>query len=149
MTKIRITKRFTFEMAHALLAYDGLCKNIHGHSYVLWVTISGSPLNAEKNPKNGMLLDFTVLKTLINKHIIDVFDHALLLNNKLPENLIQILSENFEKVIPVNFQPTSENILVEFADIINEILPDNVKLFSLKLQETENSFTEWFAGDNN
>jgi len=63
---IRITKEFKFEMAHALHGYDGLCKNIHGHSYKLWVTIRGKTLHEAKHKKDGMLLDFDVLKSIVN-----------------------------------------------------------------------------------
>ena len=53
---IRITKEFKFEMAHALHGYDGLCKNIHGHSYRLWVTVEGAVKNSPGNKKDGMLI---------------------------------------------------------------------------------------------
>ncbi|HQH18564.1 MAG TPA: 6-carboxytetrahydropterin synthase, partial [Bacteroidales bacterium] len=60
MAVIRITKEFKFEMAHALWGYDGPCKNIHGHSYYLYVTIIGSPINNPQSPKNGMVIDYSV-----------------------------------------------------------------------------------------
>ena len=50
---VRITKAFKFEMAHALHGYDGLCKNIHGHSYRLWVTIRGEIKNEKGHRKDG------------------------------------------------------------------------------------------------
>jgi len=148
MSKIRITKRFTFEMAHALLGYDGLCKNIHGHSYVLWVTIIGTPLDELKNPKNGMLMDFSLLSKMIKSHIIEVFDHALLLNDKNTDEVKNVFKHHFEKVVWVSYQPTCENLLNDFSQKIMNQLPSDVSLFSLKLQETETSYAEWFAEDN-
>jgi len=62
MSKIRITKEFRFEMAHALLGYDGMCSNIHGHSYQLSVTLIGETLNNTSDPKNGMVMDFGDMK---------------------------------------------------------------------------------------
>ena len=62
MSIVRISKEFNFDMAHALLGYDGLCKNIHGHSYTLVVTVTGAPVNDVNSPKNGMLIDFKDLK---------------------------------------------------------------------------------------
>ncbi len=62
MTKIRLTKQFAFEMAHSLWNYDGLCKNIHGHSYKLDVTVIGKPIDDESNNKQGMVMDFIDLK---------------------------------------------------------------------------------------
>ena len=60
--KIRITKEFHFETGHALYGYDGLCKNVHGHSYKLAVTVVGSPIVDPSQTKNGMVLDFSDLK---------------------------------------------------------------------------------------
>ena len=64
---MRITKEFKFEMAHALHGYDGLCKNIHGHSYKLFVTVKGEIKNDKGNAKDGMVLDFDVLNVLLNE----------------------------------------------------------------------------------
>ena len=82
MTKIRLTKIFNFEAAHALMNYDGPCKNIHGHSYKLEVTIIGRPVKDESSPKDGMVMDFGDLKEIIKKSIIEQFDHSLILNKK-------------------------------------------------------------------
>jgi 6-pyruvoyltetrahydropterin/6-carboxytetrahydropterin synthase len=51
-------------------------------------------------------------------------------------------------VILVDYQPTSENMVIDFAQRINNRLPEGITLFSLKLQETDSSFAEWFASDN-
>ena len=99
---IRITKEFKFEMAHALKGYDGLCRNIHGHSYELLVTISGYPISDSNSPKLGMVMDFGDLKQIVRSTIVDVYDHALVLNNTYPKELIDNLGKNFEKVILVD-----------------------------------------------
>ncbi|HJN06268.1 MAG TPA: 6-carboxytetrahydropterin synthase [Bacteroidales bacterium] len=145
---IRITKEFKFEMAHALKGYDGPCRNIHGHSYELLVTISGKPIIDTKNPKLGMVMDFGDLKKIVRTTIIDVYDHALVLNSCMPEDLNEKLSENFEKVILLNYQPTSEMMVVDFANTLMKKLPPDVKLKYLQLRETVTSFAEWYAEDN-
>lgn len=150
MSKIRITKQFSFETAHALYGYDGKCKNIHGHGYQLYVTVIGTPISDTSNPKYGMVLDFGDLKKIINAQIVDVFDHSLILNKNTPhDGIAQDLIKNGHKVILVDYQPSSENMIVDFANKIIPELPIEVKLFSLKLKETETSFAEWFASDNN
>jgi 6-pyruvoyltetrahydropterin/6-carboxytetrahydropterin synthase len=148
MAKIRITKQFTFEMAHALQNYDGPCKNIHGHSYELFVTVLGTPINDPQNSKNGMLIDFGDLKKIVRTHIVDLLDHALVLNQNMDKSLISVLREQFANVKLVDYQPTSENMLIEFAQILKKKLPTNVILHSLKLRETCTSFAEWYATDN-
>jgi 6-pyruvoyltetrahydropterin/6-carboxytetrahydropterin synthase len=148
MTKIRITKEFSFEAAHALLGYDGPCRSIHGHSYKLSVTVSGVPVEAGGSPKKGMVMDFGDLKKIIKKNIIDSMDHALILSKDYPVENVQKLNEVFENIVWVDYQPTSENLLVDFSQKIMSFLPEGITLFSLKLRETANSYAEWFATDN-
>jgi 6-pyruvoyltetrahydropterin/6-carboxytetrahydropterin synthase len=143
MNQIRLTKIFNFEMAHALYGYDGPCKNIHGHSYQLEVTVSGEPRNDPSHPKHGMVMDFSDLKKIVNETIVGPLDHALLLNGNSPHKNIPQLDQNFEKVLFVEYQPTCENMLLDFKDRIINRLPSSVKLVNLKLKETPNSFAEW------
>lgn len=146
--KIRITKHFDFESAHALYGYDGKCKNIHGHSYHLYVTVIGTPINDAKNPKNGMVMDFGDLKRIVKKEIIDVFDHAVVLNKNSPHlELAKTIEKHSHNIVLVSYQPTSENMLFDFSEKIKALLPQNVFLHSLKLNETANSYAEWFASD--
>ena len=149
MSKIRITKQFTFETGHALYGYDGKCKNVHGHSYKLSVTVIGSPISEVNNVKYGMVIDFTDLKKIVKEEVVDQFDHATVFNQNTPHiELAKELQSRDHHVILVDYQPTSENMVVDFAIRISKRLPSNIALFSLKLQETESSFAEWFASDN-
>jgi 6-pyruvoyltetrahydropterin/6-carboxytetrahydropterin synthase len=142
---LRITKEFKFEMAHALLDYDGPCKNIHGHSYRLLVTLRGRIIS-ENNAKKGMVFDFSDLKTIVQKQIIEKFDHALVLNKKSSETLLDILKH--QQLITVDFQPTCENLCAFFALQLQIHLPDSVELHHVKLYETASSSAEWFKEDN-
>ena len=149
MSKIRITKQFSFETGHALYGYDGKCKNVHGHSYKLSVTVIGTPILDNNNVKFGMVIDFTDLKKIVKEEIVDNFDHATVFNKNTPHvDLANELSSRGHHVILVDYQPTSENMVIDFADKIKKRLPNPVQLHSLKLQETESSFAEWFAADN-
>lgn len=149
MSKIRITKQFTFETGHALYGYDGKCKNVHGHSYKLSVTVIGEPISDASNVKYGMVIDFSDLKKIVKEEIVDHFDHATVFNKNTPHiELANELKERGHHVILVDYQPTSENMVVDFSNKIKARLPETINLFSLKLQETESSFAEWFASDN-
>ncbi|HQH15456.1 MAG TPA: 6-carboxytetrahydropterin synthase [Bacteroidales bacterium] len=148
MAKIRITKAYKFDMAHTLPGHDGLCKNIHGHSYELLVTLIGEPINDQNSPKNGMVIDFKDLKKIIKDLIVDQFDHSLVLRDDTPEALLTQMQIAYSRIILVNYQPTSENMIIDFANRIKNRLPDNVKLHHLKLWETVTSYTEWYAEDN-
>ena len=148
MSTLRITREFRFEMAHALLGYDGLCSNIHGHSYQLTVTIIGTPVNDSLSPKNGMVIDFGELKDIITKEIISKFDHAMVLNDAAPDKKQLMSMSLFSKVVFLPYQPTCENMLADFAARISKQLPAQVKLHNLRLRETHNAYAEWFAEDN-
>lgn len=149
MNKIRITKEFGFETAHALYGYDGKCKNIHGHSYSLAVTLIGTPINDSSNPKFGMVLDFGDLKKIVKSEIVDVFDHATIFNINSPHAEIgEYLQKKGHHIIMVDYQPSTENMILDFVEKIKRLLPNHLELHSLKLRETDSSFAEWYAADN-
>ena len=147
-TKIRVTKVFTFDMAHALFGYDGPCKNIHGHTYRLSVTLIGEQVQEENNPKQGMVIDFTDFKKIVKENVIDVFDHTLVLKADTPHAKIQGLTDNFERVIYSEYQPSCENLLLDMVDRINTNLPSSISIHNVKLEETPTSYAEWFREDN-
>ncbi|PSG90478.1 6-pyruvoyl trahydropterin synthase family protein [Aurantibacter aestuarii] len=149
MSQIRITKKFSFETGHALYGYDGKCKNVHGHSYKLNVTVIGTPISDQNHVKFGMVIDFTDLKKIVKEEIVDVFDHATVFNKNTPHvDLAKELKDRGHTVLLVDYQPTSEMMVIDFAEKIKQRLPENISLHSLKLQETESSFAQWFASDN-
>jgi 6-pyruvoyltetrahydropterin/6-carboxytetrahydropterin synthase len=145
---IRITKEFKFEMAHALPGYDGLCKNIHGHSYELLVTVAGRPITDITNPKYGMVMDFGDLKKIVRSEIVEKYDHSLVLRNDYSSDLIDKLKENYDRIILLDYQPTSELMIADFAEKINEKLPQGIDLKYLMLRETVTSYAEWYADEN-
>ncbi len=146
---IRLTRQFTFEAAHALEGYDGACREVHGHSYKLLVTVKGQPISDECSPKFGMVMDFGELKRIVNEQVVQPFDHAFVLRRSEANNrLYGMMHERFERIVLVEFQPTCENMLVEFARRIQRQLPEGIRLHALRLHETENSYAEWYADEN-
>ena len=145
---IRVTTEFTLEMAHVLKDYDGPCRNVHGHSYKLLVTVSGVPVNVMGNPKNGMVIDFSDMKGIVMRKIINQFDHSVVISNDFDSEKIKMLTRIFGNTVIVDFQPTCENLVADFAWRLKDELPDNVHLHSLRLYETAKSYAEWFASDN-
>ncbi|WP_242094219.1 6-pyruvoyl trahydropterin synthase family protein [Aestuariivivens sediminicola] len=149
MSAIRITKQFSFETGHALYGYDGKCKNVHGHSYKLSVTVIGKPITDTSHVKHGMVIDFGDLKKIVKEEVVNVFDHATVFNKNTPHvELAKELEDRGHNVLLVDYQPTSEMMILDFAKKIKKRLPNFVKLHSLKLQETESSYAEWFHYDN-
>jgi 6-pyruvoyltetrahydropterin/6-carboxytetrahydropterin synthase len=149
MATIRLTKEFSFEAAHSLEGYDGACREIHGHSYRLFVTIKGEPSADPYDPKQGMVMDFGSLKRIVNEQIVSRLDHAFVVRrSEQGVQLRDMLADRYSNIVLVDYQPTCENMLADFAERLLESLPDEVELYSLRLHETASSFAEWFAEDN-
>ena len=144
--KIRVTKIFEFEAAHALDCHDGKCSNIHGHSYKLHVTVLGEPNHIKGNPKDGMVIDFSDIKDIVKTMVVGPFDHALVLEKDSP-----YLSEDLkkrQKLILYDIQPTAENMIIDMVNRIQSKMPQSIHLLSVKLYETASSFAEWNSYDN-
>jgi 6-pyruvoyltetrahydropterin/6-carboxytetrahydropterin synthase len=132
-----------------LEGYDGLCREIHGHSYRLFVTIKGEPISNTDSPKLGMVMDFGNLKRIVNEQIVDRLDHAFMMRNTLAaDDIINQLGQRFSKVVLTEYQPTCENMLTDFAERLLGALPEDIELCSLRLHETATSYAEWYASDN-
>ena len=113
------------------------------------VTVKGMPIMDDENPKNGMVMDFGELKSLVNEEVVDRMDHAFVMRRTESADAVdKTLREGFGNVVLVDYQPTCENMLADFAARISGRLPEGVKLHSLKMHETATSFAEWYAEDN-
>lgn len=145
MAKIRVTKEFRFEAAHALEGYDGACRHIHGHSYILYVTVIGTPLSDSTSPKEGMVVDFSLLKGIVKRHVVDIYDHAFIVDERTGSMPIPIEGNN---IIKVSYRPTCENMVADFAELISSELPEGIELHHIKLHETATSYAEWYREDN-
>ena len=149
MATIRLTNEFSFEAAHSLEGYDGACRENHGHSNRLFVTIKGEPSADAYDPKQGMVMDFGLLKRIVGEQIISRLDHSFIMRRtEQGMQLRETLGEYYNNIVMVDYQPTCENMLADFAERLLEALPDEVELYSLRLHETATSFAEWYAEDN-
>ncbi len=149
MARIRLTKEFNFEAAHSLEGYKGACREIHGHSYRLFVTVMGEPSTDPTDPCYGMVIDFGELKRIVNSQIVDRLDHAFVLRRSDDsQRVVESLKGIYSNIVLVEYQPTCENMLSDFASRISAELPEGVELYSLKLHETATSFAEWYWQDN-
>ena len=132
-----------------LEGYDGPCREIHGHSYRLFVTVKGIPECNNSSPKYGMVLDFGLLKRAVNEQIVERLDHAFMMRDTvIAHTIVKQLEGRFTKIVLTPYQPTCENMLGDFAERLKSVLPEGVELHSLRLHETATSFAEWFAEDN-
>lgn len=149
MSIVSITKEFTWDMAHLLAGHEGLCKNLHGHTYKMQIEVcrkNEKLINKEINSK-GMVIDFKDLKEIVKELVIDPLDHAFMYWTESPEPLeheiAEILIKNNRKVAKVSFRPTAEEMAMNFFSILEEKFKlDNLVLVSVKIWETPTSFAE-------
>lgn len=133
----RISKEFSFAMAHRLSCHDGLCKNFHGHNYTVVVGLKSNSLNP-----NGMVMDFGDLKA-IGEHYFKNLDHAMMINRTDHENFMKLqVAMPFLKVVVVEHEPTAENMAREaYHHFEKEIVKysHGVELDFITIYETDKS----------
>lgn len=117
--KIMVVKEFTFDAAHHLPDYDGPCQNLHGHSYKLQIGVRG-----EVDKPTGMVVDFSELKKVVNKEIINKLDHTY---------LNEVMGD-----FP-SYMPTAENMVQWIVSRLRRMY----KLSFVRLYETSTSYAEW------
>jgi len=121
--KIRVTKIFEFDAAHCLPGHKGKCASIHGHTYKLEITAEGE-LQQDDYSSLDMVVDFSDLKEIVNKVIIDKVDHKM-------------LNEVF------SFRTTAENLALHFLNLLRkEGEEKGIKIAKVKLWETPTSYCE-------
>ena len=128
-------------MAHAINGYSGACKNIHGHSYKLEVTITSEEDDKSFIPAPGFILDFRELKKRVTSAIIEKFDHKLVLSEDYLAKNPGVRSQ--ENLVILEAEPTAENLLIYFRLSLERVLPKSANLVALKLYETNDSYAEW------
>jgi 6-pyruvoyltetrahydropterin/6-carboxytetrahydropterin synthase len=130
-------------MAHTIFGYPGKCQNIHGHSYILHVSVTNGSAEDDFIPAPGFILDFKELKKIVNEKIIKELDHRLVLSDEyVKENPA---FESAENVFKWQVEPSAENILIYIKQEIEMALPQEIKLIKLKLYETADSYAEWIS----
>jgi len=142
---IRLTKIFHFEMAHAIHGYPGSCKNIHGHSYELHVTVTRNATYKNAIPGTGLLIDFKDIKKIVCNTIIEKFDHKVVLSQAYLQANGSF--SNNENLVSWQMEPTAENMLLFIKQQLEEALPAGIRLLYLKLFETKDSYAEWLPAN--
>jgi len=140
---LQITKIFRFEMAHAIHNYTGRCKNIHGHSYELHVTVASVDHDKNHIAGTGFIMDFKELKQLVNATVINKFDHKLLLSGEYIQSNPSLANQ--DNLCVWEAEPTAENLLIYIRQNIQQGLPPDIQLVKLKLYETNDSYAEWIS----
>lgn len=143
---ITITRRLEFDAGHRIPDHKSQCRNLHGHRYVLEITLVGEVVEAEGSSDNGMLMDFSDVKALANQHLVDVWDHAFLAYEK--DTVVREFLDSLpgHKTVVINCIPTVENLAQTAFDILKPVYRDRygtgLRLHKVVLHETPNCWAE-------
>jgi len=147
--KMEITRRLEFDAGHRIPNHEGHCRHIHGHRYVIEVTLLGDVLNHQGYADDGMVLDFGDIKKLTNELIVSKWDHAFLVA-KEDESLVSFLgSIPDHKTVMLDVIPTVENLAQTAFSILEPVFKNNfsgrLNLSRLRLYETPNCWADVYA----
>lgn len=143
---LTITRKLEFDAGHRIPDHKSQCRNLHGHRYVLEITLIGNVIDEEGSSDNGMIMDFSDVKSLAKQHLIDVWDHAFLVYEK--DDKVRAFLESIpgHKTVIINRIPTVENLAQTAFDILNTVYTDRygtgLRLHKLVLHETPNCWAE-------
>lgn len=121
---LSLTKVFHFETGHALNEYEGACKNIHGHSYELRVSVTTSNQSDDFLPAPGFIIDFKEIKKIVTQKIVDHLDHKLILSKAYLQKHPQF--NELENLIIWDFEPSAENILLFIKNTLFNEFPEEI-----------------------
>ena len=143
---ITITRKLEFDAGHRIPDHKSQCRNLHGHRYVLEITLQGEVIEQEGNSDNGMIMDFSDVKAIARQHLVDVWDHAFLVYAKDVTVRDFLNSLPSHKTVVIDRIPTVENLARTAFDILKAAFIDcygtGLKLQKLVLHETPNCWAE-------
>ena len=134
---ITVTKTVKFDAAHILTNHRGLCKNLHGHTYRVDVSVS-----QREDAASDMVIDFKDLKRLASEVICDRFDHAFIYNTASPgeSEIAAVVERNGMRTVALPFRSTAENLARMFFE---ELKPRVPGLSAVTVWETADSSAEY------
>jgi 6-pyruvoyltetrahydropterin/6-carboxytetrahydropterin synthase len=144
---LTITKRLEFDAGHRIPDHNSKCRNIHGHRYALEITLIGTPIKLPGSSNNGMLMDFSDVKSIAMSSLIDIWDHAFLVFQD-DTKVIELLSEiSDHKTVVLDRIPTVENMVAIAFEILQPLyvqrFGNDLKLTKLRLYETPTCWADF------
>lgn len=141
-----ITQRLEFDAGHRIPNHKSQCRHLHGHRYVIEITLSGDIIATEGVSEQGMVMDFSDVKSLVKKHLVDNWDHAFIAWKNDTEVLKFLNSLSNHKTVILDSPPTAENLSLEAFRILTEVFRTsygkNLILEQVRLYETPNCWAD-------
>ena len=135
-----VTKRVRFDAAHVLTNHQGLCKNLHGHTYRVDVSVAG-------DGASDMVMDFKDLKRIATETICDRFDHAFIYNTASAGEceIAAVVEKHGMRTVAIPFRSTAENLAKHFHSLLSVQIPPPLSIVAVKVWETADSCAEYRA----
>jgi 6-pyruvoyltetrahydropterin/6-carboxytetrahydropterin synthase len=143
---VLITRRLEFDAGHRIPNCDSQCRHLHGHRYALEITLSGQVVCTEGASVQGMVMDFSEVKTIVNETLVKHWDHAFLVyqGDRAVVEFLASLPEH--KTVVLSVVPTAENLAVEAFRILDAAYLDTygnqLRLERVRIYETPNNWAD-------
>jgi 6-pyruvoyltetrahydropterin/6-carboxytetrahydropterin synthase len=149
MSEFQITRRLEFDAGHRIPNHEGQCRHLHGHRYQIEVTLAGELIQTTGSADEGMVMDFSHIKTIMESLIVSVWDHSFFVARS-DQVLIDFLETiPGHKTTILEAIPTAENIAKAAFDLLAPKLLEQyagrIRLKQLRLFETPNCWADVFA----
>lgn len=143
---MQITRRLEFDAGHRIPDHRSQCRHLHGHRYAIEITLSGAVIDAAGRPDNGMVMDFSEVKAIAQRYLVDLWDHAFLVwtNDVAVREFLATLPGH--KTVELPRVPTAENLARLAFDILEPLYRDtygnHLRLERIRLYETPNCWAD-------
>lgn len=143
---MQITRRLEFDAGHRIPNHRSQCRHLHGHRYALEITLSGELITTDGASDEGMVMDFSEVKEIARRMVVDVWDHAFLVyrNDVSVAEFLRSLPEH--KTVELDCIPTAENLAAEAFRLLDpafrDIFGNSLRLERVRLYETPNNWAD-------
>jgi 6-pyruvoyltetrahydropterin/6-carboxytetrahydropterin synthase len=149
---MRITRRLEFDAGHRIPNHDSQCRHLHGHRYAIEITLSGPVVATAGAADEGMVMDFSTVKAIAQRHVVDPWDHAFLAWRQDSAVVDFLGSLAGHKTVLFDAPPTAEHLAqTAFAILDREyagLYGGNLRLERVRIYETPNCWADALRGEH-
>jgi 6-pyruvoyltetrahydropterin/6-carboxytetrahydropterin synthase len=148
---MQITRRLEFDAGHRIPDHQSQCRHLHGHRYAIEITLAGDVIDAAGQPHNGMVMDFSEVKAIAMRHVVEPWDHAFLVWRGDTQIAAFLTSLPGHKTMVLDRVPTAENLARIAFDLLDPAYRDtygnHLRLEQVRLYETPNCWADCRRGN--
>ena len=141
-----ITRRLEFDAGHRIPDHASQCRHLHGHRYAIEVTLSGDIIERDGDAANGMVMDFSEVKSIARQQVVDAWDHAFLVYAGDQAVTAFLATIPGHKTVVLDRVPTAENLARIAFDLLDRAYRDSygnhLQLEQVRLYETPNCWAD-------